>query len=138
MHSFAIGRTPITLSKDAECKLMSHKWPGNVRELRNVIERAVILETGLEIAAASLPDFSVESRLHKNDNREEHHGIQPGQSFEDAVNEYESRIISEALVENQHNMNKTAEQLQLTRHALRYRMQRLDLLPGNSDGNGGD
>ena len=134
MHSFAIGRLPLPLSKDAEHKLLSHKWPGNVRELRNVIERAVILETSSEIAAASLPDFSVEARLRKGGDKEGRTGIQPGQSFEDAVNEFESRIISEALGQNQNNMNKTAEQLQLTRHALRYRMQRLDLLTGGSDG----
>jgi DNA-binding NtrC family response regulator len=102
--------------------------------LRNVIERAVILETSSEIAAASLPDFSVEARLRKGGDKEGRTGIQPGQSFEDAVNEFESRIISEALGQNQNNMNKTAEQLQLTRHALRYRMQRLDLLTGGSDG----
>ncbi len=138
MHSFAIGRSLLPLSKDAERKLLSHKWPGNVRELRNVIERAVILETGAEITAASLPDFSVESRLHKGGGKEDRSGIQPGQSFENAVNEFEVRIISDALEENQHNINKTAEQLQLTRHALRYRMQRLDLLPGGSGDNEGD
>jgi len=138
MHSFAIGRSQLPLSKDAEHKLLSHKWPGNVRELRNVIERAVILETGSEIAAASLPDFSVEARLHKGGDEEGYPELQPGQSFEDAVNEFEGRVISDALEQNHHNMNKTAEQLQLTRHALRYRMQRLNLLPGSSDGNGGD
>ncbi|WP_439623015.1 sigma-54 interaction domain-containing protein [Gemmata sp.] len=30
--------------------LAAHTWPGNVRELRNVIERAVILSTGPEVA----------------------------------------------------------------------------------------
>src|SRR3954470_4784282 len=37
------------LSKMAQQALLSHHWPGNVRELRNVIERAVILETSEEI-----------------------------------------------------------------------------------------
>ena len=36
-----------------------------MRELRNVIERAVILETTDEIQPASLPDFQLEARLHK-------------------------------------------------------------------------
>jgi DNA-binding NtrC family response regulator len=34
-------------------------------------------------------------------------------------------------------MNKTAEQLQLSRHALRYRMQRLGLAAGGGDGEDG-
>src|ERR1051325_7791991 len=37
------------ISKPAQQLLMAHHWPGNVRELRNVIERAVILETADEI-----------------------------------------------------------------------------------------
>ncbi len=35
--------------------LRSYHWPGNARELRNVIERAVILETEGRIRATSLP-----------------------------------------------------------------------------------
>src|SRR5436309_4201344 len=45
------------LSPPAQQKLLSHHWPGNVRELRNVIERAVILESSREIQARNLPDF---------------------------------------------------------------------------------
>src|SRR6185436_7540839 len=37
------------ISAAARQKLLTHHWPGNVRELRNVIERAVILETLGEI-----------------------------------------------------------------------------------------
>ena len=80
----------------------------------------------------------MEARLRRDRKKEDLSGVQPGQSFEDAVNEFEVRVISDALEQNQHNMNKTAEQLQLTRHALRYRMQRLNLMPGGSAGDDGD
>ena len=43
------------ISAAAQQKLLTHHWPGNVRELRNVIERAVILETTEEIHPANLP-----------------------------------------------------------------------------------
>src|SRR5213080_710247 len=36
--------------------LLSYSWPGNVRELENVIERAVVLSSGLEIGPELLPD----------------------------------------------------------------------------------
>jgi len=39
---------------DARKLLLSYPWPGNVRELRNVIESAVILETGNLISARRL------------------------------------------------------------------------------------
>lgn len=136
-HSFAIGRPTLPLSEDAERKLLSHKWPGNVRELRNVTERAVILEAGTQITAASLPDFEVEARLRLGGQTDPMPGLQPGQTFEDAIIEFEKHIITEVLNQNQHNMNKTAEQLQLSRHALRYRMQRLGLAAGGGDGEDG-
>ena len=53
------------LAPAARQKLLSHHWPGNVRELRNVIERALILETTHEIQPSSLPDFQLEARLQK-------------------------------------------------------------------------
>lgn len=37
------------LTKLAAEMLLKHPWPGNVRELRNVIERAILLETGERI-----------------------------------------------------------------------------------------
>jgi two-component system response regulator AtoC len=42
------------LSAEAEEVLVAYDYPGNVRELRNVLERALILETGTEITPASL------------------------------------------------------------------------------------
>src|SRR4029078_9333654 len=54
-------------SKHAQQQLLAHHWPGNVRELRNVIERAVILESYDEIQLTSLPDSHTETRLRKGD-----------------------------------------------------------------------
>src|SRR5512138_200178 len=67
LHSFGLSMNKTTrrVSRVAQQKLMAHHWPGNVRELRNVIERALILETTAEIQPESLPDFQLEGRLHK-------------------------------------------------------------------------
>jgi DNA-binding NtrC family response regulator len=42
-------------SSEARELLMSYHWPGNVRELRNVIERAILLESSDVILAGHLP-----------------------------------------------------------------------------------
>ncbi len=42
------------IEPDALKALESHKWPGNIRELENAMERAVALESGAQITAASL------------------------------------------------------------------------------------
>ena len=44
------------IGKPALAKLVDHAWPGNIRELGHVIERAVVLAAGDEIAESDLPD----------------------------------------------------------------------------------
>jgi two-component system response regulator PilR (NtrC family) len=44
------------ISPEAMRHLESYDWPGNVRELENTMERAVALESGLEISLRVLPD----------------------------------------------------------------------------------
>jgi two-component system response regulator AtoC len=56
------GGDQVHFSDDAMQVLMNYAWPGNVRELRNVIERAVILTSGVEIGAEDLP---LELRTHR-------------------------------------------------------------------------
>jgi DNA-binding NtrC family response regulator len=124
LRSFAgsMNRSVRTLSRAARQKLLAHAWPGNVRELRNVIERALILETGLEVQPTSLPDFQLEARLQ--------HGATPrpvGGSLDEILAGYERELIAGMLEQNNRSITRTAEQLKLSRHALRYRMQRLSL-----------
>ncbi|MBI3852133.1 MAG: sigma-54-dependent Fis family transcriptional regulator [Verrucomicrobia bacterium] len=110
-------------SRPAREQLLAHHWPGNVRELRNVVERALILETTDEIQAASLPDFEIETRLHK-----------PGapaalrtQSLDSLLDKFERELVTSVLEEHHYNIAKAAEQLKISRHALRYRLRRLNI-----------
>ena len=103
---------------------MSHTWPGNVRELRNVIERAVILTTESEITPKLLPGFEIETSLH---GRQDPEPPPTRGNLDELVSGYEKRIVLGALERNHFNINRTADDLQVTRHALRYRMQRLNI-----------
>jgi DNA-binding NtrC family response regulator len=118
-----------SLSALARQKLLSHHWPGNVRELRNVIERAVILETTNEIQPGNLPDFQLETRLRKAEAPKANVPTGNG-SLDDLMNDYERQIINKTLESNRFNLSRTAEQLKISRHALRYRMQRLNISGG--------
>ena len=128
MKTFAVSmnKTTRTISRAARQKLVSHHWPGNVRELRNVIERALILETLPEIQPESLPDFQIESRLHK---------AAPvktigNESLDEIMTTFEREFITSILEQHHFNLTRTAERLKITRHALRYRMQRLNISVG--------
>jgi DNA-binding NtrC family response regulator len=116
------GLTPATRQK-----LLAHRWPGNVRELRNAVERALILETTAEIQAASLPDFQIETRLQKTSSPQP----LPEETLDDALARIEREIITGALTQNAFNLTRAAESLKLTRHSLRYRMQRLQMNLGD-------
>ena len=124
MNKNVSGLAPATRQQ-----LLSHRWPGNVRELRNVIERALILETTREIQPASLPDFHVEARLQKS---------APGhaatdESLDDTLTRIERELITSAMEQNAFNLTRAAESLKLTRHSLRYRMQRLRMNLGEGE-----
>jgi len=121
----SLGKPCTSLSKGAAAKLLTHHWPGNVRELRNVIERAVILEDSSEIQPTSLPEFELETRLRKSGSAT--NTTQAGQTLDECVSAFERQLILSTLVNHNYSINKTAEQLKVTRHALRYRMQRLNI-----------
>jgi DNA-binding NtrC family response regulator len=106
---------------------MAHSWPGNVRELRNVVERAVILESTPEVQATSLPDFELEQRLRKASNPASSSSTPNSNSLGDALVAFERQIILDALAQNDFNLNRAAQHLEITRHALRYRMSRLNI-----------
>ncbi len=111
------------ISRASRQKLLLHHWPGNVRELRNVIERALILETEAEIQPASLPDFHLEARLHKAPPSKSMNG----ESLDEIMANFERDLISGLLELHHYSLTRTAEQLKISRHALRYRMQRLNI-----------
>jgi DNA-binding NtrC family response regulator len=135
-HFLKMFRTSMTKSVDglapaARQKMLLHRWPGNVRELRNAIERALILETTHEIQTSSLPDFHIETRLARGATAQP----APDESLEDALTRTERELIAGALEQNDFSLTRAAERLKLTRHSLRYRMQRLDIQAGDGMAN---
>src|SRR6184192_2127859 len=49
-------RPLLRITPEALRPLLGYSWPGNVRELENVIERAVVLSSGVDIGPDLLPD----------------------------------------------------------------------------------
>jgi DNA-binding NtrC family response regulator len=125
-YAAAMRKNIRALSAEARQKLLLHHWPGNVRELRNVIERAVILESTNEIQARNVPDFALESGLRKGEPLAAP-AAAPGTSLDDYLAEAERSHIVATLARNHFSLTRAAEQLKISRHALRYRMQRLNI-----------
>ena len=126
-----MNKNVTSLSAAARQKLLGHHWPGNVRELRNAVERALILENQREIQPASLPDFQIESRLQKAP------AIHADESLDDALARIERELIAGAVEQSGASLTRAAEQLKLSRHSLRYRMQRLNMIAGEETDDAG-
>jgi DNA-binding NtrC family response regulator len=127
-HFAAAMRKPAQrFSASARHKLLSHHWPGNVRELRNVVERALILDSAVEIQAGSLPDFELEARLRAGDAAQ----VAINRSLDEMLADFEKDIINRVLEQYNRSLTRSADRLKLSRHALRYRMQRLGMAPSD-------
>jgi two-component system, response regulator FlrC len=60
--------TTYKLSKTAINRLENYEWPGNIRELENVVQRAMILATGIiEEVHLNLPNVSIHQVVSKDD-----------------------------------------------------------------------
>jgi two-component system response regulator AtoC len=122
------------LDRSAREKLLSHHWPGNVRELRNVIDRAMILERGRRISAASIlieddctcpggsADASSASRQPP-----------PADTLTDpkafSLETAEREFILRALKETGWQRTRAAALLGITRATLHTKLKRYDIQP---------
>lgn len=117
-----IGKSIQGISQAALDELLSYPWHGNVRELQNVLERAVIVCKGTELAPQDINLCSGEDansmigRLKML--------ISPGGiSLEDI----EKNLIIAALDISNNNQVKAANLLHITRNTLRYRMEKFGI-----------
>jgi DNA-binding NtrC family response regulator len=110
------------ISPDALEILKNYHWPGNVRELRNALERVMILENvdiiqpqhfPLELTLKQKSGFPDSLRLPAS-------GI--------ALSEVEKELLQQALERTGGNQSQAAHLLQISRHALRYKMKKYHLL----------
>lgn len=111
------------ISKGVEDFLGNYKWPGNVRELKNVTERAMILAEGDALLMEHLP-IEILGQASKQGGIIEGIRIPPeGISME----KVEEALVKQALKMTNGNQTKAAKLLDISRDALRYRMQKFGL-----------
>lgn len=136
-----MGREIRTFTPEAMAVLENHPFPGNVRELENIIERAVVLESGSAISAESLPQARFATARSQGAaiaaplsggvqvpaNGGEPRLPENGLDFEDAVAEFEKSLIRQALDRTGGNKSEAAKILRLSFRSLRYRCSKYGL-----------
>ncbi len=113
--------------------LLAYDWPGNVRELKNVIERAVILATGGQIVPDLLPERMREAPRERRPLKLGWPGASStGLMLEfrpgiDTLDDFEKRLLEEALKMAGGKKSKAAEILGISRFALLRRVEKFGL-----------
>ena len=116
----ASGSRPPRLSAAAAERLRAHDWPGNVRELDNIMQRAVILQSGPEIGPE---DLHLEGAVAEARPRAEAPPAGAEAGLDEAVKRHEYERIRAALARG--SRKAAAEELGISPRTLRYKLARM-------------
>ena len=112
-----VGREDLVgFSDEALALFEAYDWPGNIRELENAVERSVLLSVGPEISASDIPQNVRTGGGKKGNSAIELPEL--GLDLREAVEEYENRLIKQALARTGGNKNRAAQLLGLNRTTL--------------------
>ncbi len=111
----------IKVNEDAMNYLKQYNWPGNIREIKNISERLVLMTSGNQIKASSIP---LEIVKPSGPLPELSIGKKP---LDDVLADVEINIILQALNQSHGNKAKAAEILGIPASTLRSKINKYDL-----------
>ena len=112
------GCKPPMWSDEVIFQLQNYSWPGNIRELKNLVERITILYPGQAAGTKHLPnEYCQDTAQSKIDDS----------NYNSSVEKKERELILNALSKSGGRKGLAAEQLGISRHALKRRIQRLHI-----------
>lgn len=146
VHSVKMRHRPCRLDDEAREALLAHHWPGNIRELDNVMQRALILQSGALVTAGDIcitdsvqpvtaadgvaandadlsepaqTDSALISTAAEPRPTSSHDGL--GANLKD----HEFELIARCLKKNNFNRQKTAAELSVSERTLRYKLAKM-------------
>jgi two-component system, NtrC family, nitrogen regulation response regulator NtrX len=116
------GRDPKTFHPEALALLAGYDWPGNVRELKNIVERILIMTPGRTITGADVPELrGAPAMADLFEQRPD--GIPIVGTLREAREGFEREFIIQKLEENDWNISRTAEVIELERSNLHRKIK---------------
>jgi transcriptional regulator with PAS, ATPase and Fis domain len=118
-HKYA---NTLHISDEAMVYLWEYDWPGNVRELENLVERMVILSETGHLAPEDLPPHV---RSFISEKKLPHPDFSDGEvNLREVLEQFEGRLIDEALRRTNGNKTAAAQMLGLKRTTLVAKLRR--------------
>ncbi|AVV71687.1 RNA polymerase subunit sigma-54 [Escherichia coli] len=121
-------RDIIDIDPMAMSLLNAWSWPGNIRELSNVIERAVVMNSGPIIFSEDLPPQIRQPVCNAGEAKTAPVGER---NLKEEIKRVEKRIIMEVLEQQEGNRTRTALMLGISRRALMYKLQEYGIDPAD-------
>jgi two-component system NtrC family response regulator len=118
------GESKIELTPEAWKAIYAYPWPGNVRELENVIERAVVLNSGGTIAAEDLPDGMRGAKAELDVDR----FVPPNVPLAEALEQIEEKLIRRALEQSNYVQAHAADMLGITKSLIQHKMKKYNIV----------
>ena len=113
-YATAMNKPVKSISEEAIEFLMEYEWPGNVRELENAIERAVVVEKGETIQVCDLPFHVSSGKMTSDDGKK-------------SLSAIEKKYILQVLNENNWNISRSAQILEIDRVTLYNKINKYGL-----------
>ena len=117
------GRDLKMIVPEAMEQLKRYDWPGNVREPKNIVERLVIMTPGRTVSLNHLPDYLREESSGREQGGGRLDSVLELSSLREAREEFEREFIIQKLEENDWNVSKTAEAIELERSNLHRKIK---------------
>lgn len=122
MRSYVEDGTPLSFSSAAMAMLRQHSWPGNVRELDNVVQRAMILRTGVCVNECDIRFEELAPAADASLNASTSTAVDASLSSD--LQAREADIIISAL-RAKNSRKEVAEKLGISPRTLRYKLAKL-------------
>jgi len=116
MFARQYGQKVKSMSQSTIKALMEYNWPGNVRELKNTIERFVIMSPTDVIEAVDLTSLQTVKFNYAS-----------FRTLREAREQFERDFITQKLKENNWNISKTADALEIERSNLHRKIKALGI-----------
>ena len=127
-HCKRQGRAIPALSAQAKQRLLHHGWPGNVRELENVVQRALVLQSGDEIDLDDLHFETTEAPVAVRVVESEPMAFVKEdvvETLNDEVKQREWTVIQATIAAMNGSRKKAAEKLGISQRTLRYKLAKM-------------